>query len=38
DNFDMIVMAKSNKKGLEKIKGSVTTKVVKTSEVPVIVV
>ncbi|MET7039426.1 universal stress protein [Clostridium botulinum] len=38
DNFDMIVMAKSNKKGLEKIKGSVTTKVVKASEVPVIVV
>ncbi|MDS1006880.1 universal stress protein [Clostridium sporogenes] len=38
DNFDMIVMAKSNRKGLEKMKGSVTTKVVKTSEVPVIVV
>lgn len=38
DNFDMIVMAKSNKRGLEKIKGSVTAKVVKSSEVPVIVV
>ncbi|HDK7155768.1 TPA: universal stress protein [Clostridium botulinum] len=38
DNFDMIVMAKSNRKGLEKMKGSVTTKVVKSSEVPVIVV
>lgn len=38
DNFDMIVMAKSNRKGLEKMKGSVTNKVVKTSEVPVIVV
>lgn len=38
DNFDMIVMAKSNRKGLEKMKGSVITKVVKTSEVPVIVV
>ncbi|EJO5348454.1 universal stress protein [Clostridium botulinum] len=38
DKYDMIVMAKSNKKGLEKMKGSVTAKVVKHSQVPVVVV
>lgn len=38
DNFDMIIMAKSDKKGLEKIMGSVTSQVVRNSKVPVIVV
>ncbi|WP_251862527.1 universal stress protein [Clostridium sp. Marseille-Q2269] len=38
DNFDMIVMSKSNKKGLKKIMSSVTASVVKNSQIPVIVV
>jgi nucleotide-binding universal stress UspA family protein len=36
--FDMIVMAKSNAKGLKRLIGSVTSKVVRDSEVAVIVV
>jgi nucleotide-binding universal stress UspA family protein len=36
--FDMIVMAKSNARGLKRLIGSVTSKVVRDSEVAVIVV
>jgi len=38
EKFDMIIMAKSNKKGLSKILGSVTSKVVKNAETLVLVV
>ena len=37
-NYDMIVMTKSSVKGISRILGSVTTKVVRDSEVSVIVV
>jgi nucleotide-binding universal stress UspA family protein len=37
-NYDMIVMTKSSVKGISRIIGSVTTKVVRNSEVAVIVV
>lgn len=36
--YDMIIMTKSNVKGIARIIGSVTTKVVRNSEIPVIVV
>ena len=38
DKFDMIIMAKSNKKGLSRMLGSVTSKVVKDAETVVLVV
>ena len=37
-NYDMIVMTKSSVKGISRIIGSVTTKVVRNSEVAVVVV
>jgi nucleotide-binding universal stress UspA family protein len=38
DSFDLIIMTKSSVKGFSRIFGSVTTKVVRDSEVPVIVI
>ena len=37
DNYDMIIMTKSTKKGLVRVIGSVTSKVVKNAKVAVIV-
>ena len=37
DNYDMIIMTKSTKKGLSRMIGSVTSKVIKNTKVPVIV-
>ncbi|AZV58075.1 universal stress protein [Clostridium sp. AWRP] len=38
DEFDMIIMTKSNKKGLARMIGSVTSKVLKNSQVLVMIV
>lgn len=38
DKFDMIIMTRSTKKGLDKIIGSVTTKVVKNAENLILIV
>lgn len=38
DKFDMIIMTKSTKKGLDKIIGSVTTKIVKNAETLILIV
>jgi nucleotide-binding universal stress UspA family protein len=38
DKFDMIVMTRSTKKGIDKMIGSVTTKVVKNAETLIVIV
>ncbi|MBU3182847.1 universal stress protein [Clostridium psychrophilum] len=38
DSYDIIIMTKSNKKGLYKMVGSVTSKVVRNASIPVIVI
>lgn len=38
DNYDMIIMTKSTKKGLVRMVGSVTSKVIKNSKVAVLVI